>query len=225
MTVTRKSFDLQLKEMREKVSTMGYFVVNMLCEALQAVLDKDMALAEKVIAMDDVVDEMDLEIENMCLQMLARQQPLGSDLRFIAATLKVISDIERIGDYAEDIAKITPIMVGKDVSTLLKDIPQLAQMASGMIRNAVDAFINVDVELAHKVCKDDAPVDKLFRQILANVTSHIKSNPQDAEVGVYTVLLARRLERTADHATNIAERTHYLATGNLVQLAKFYREL
>ncbi|MFA4030339.1 MAG: hypothetical protein GDYSWBUE_002005 [Candidatus Fervidibacterota bacterium] len=224
MAVTRKSFDMQLKEMHEKVSTMGYFVVNMLTEALNAVLNKDLELAQRVIAMDDRVDEMDLEIENMCLQMLARQQPLGSDLRLIAATLKVISDIERIGDYAEDIAKITPVMVGKDVGELLKDIPRLGQMAMGMIRNAVEAFTNVDVGLAHQVCRDDVPVDILFRQILSSTIAHIQSNPQDAEIGVYTILLARRLERTADHATNIAERVHYLVTGKLVQLAKFYRE-
>ncbi|MCS7254869.1 MAG: phosphate signaling complex protein PhoU [Armatimonadota bacterium] len=224
MAVTRKSFDMQLKKMQEKVSVMGYFVADMLTEALNAVLTKDLKLAERVIAMDDTVDEMDLEIENMCLQMLARQQPLGSDLRLIAATFKVISDIERIGDYAEDIAKITPVMVGKDVDELLKSIPKLGEMAVSMIRNAVTAFINADVELAHQVCKDDAPTDRLFRQILASTVEHIKSNPQDAEVGVYTVLLARRLERTADHATNIAERVHYLVTGKLVQLARFYRE-
>lgn len=223
MAVTRKSFDMQLKEMHEKVSAMGLFVVDMLGNALNAVVNKDLELAQRVVLMDDKVDDMDLEIENMCLQMLARQQPLGSDLRLIAATLKVISDIERIGDYAEDIAKITPVMVGKDVSELLKDIPKLGHMAIGMIRDAVEAFTRMDVELAHKVCKDDVPVDMLFRQILSSTISHIQSKPQDAEVGVYTVLLARRLERTADHATNIAERVHYLVTGKLVQLAKFYR--
>jgi len=224
MEVTRKSFDMQLKELCEKLSSMGHFVVDMLGEAMKAVLSGNIELAERVVAMDDTVDDMDLDIENLCVQMLARQQPLGSDLRLIVTTLKVISDLERIGDYAEDIAKITPIVVGKDMSQLFKDIPELGHMAMEMIRKAVKAFIERDVELAHNVCKDDAPVDRLFRHILASSISYIRSNPQDAEAGVYTVLLARRLERTADHATNIAERVHYLVTGKLVQLAKFYRE-
>ncbi|HID08042.1 MAG TPA: hypothetical protein EYP10_12955, partial [Armatimonadetes bacterium] len=129
-----------------------------------------------------------------------------------------------IGDYAEDIAKITPIMVEHPVPELLSEIPTLGHMATDMIRNAVKSFVDSDIELAHQVCRDDRPVDRLYRQILKQVVNFLSEQPQAAYPGVYVVLLARRLERTADHATNIAERVHYMVTGKLVQLARVYRE-
>ena len=219
----RQQFDEQIRDLEQDVIGMGSFVIGMLDGALDSLVRQDVDLAGEIIGKDDIADEMDLNIENSCMRLLALQQPMSKDLRTIATALKVITDLERIGDYASDIAQLVKTLALEPYHKPLEDIPRLASMATAMIRDAVQSFVDHDTDLAIKVCEDDDVVDDLYDKVFGDAISSIKETPDAARQLALLILAARRLERVADHATNVAERVYYMETGSLEPLARLHR--
>ncbi len=223
MATLRSAFQKQLDELQEKLMEMGRFVENMLTSAIQALISADDALAQKVILDDDTADQMDIDIEQMCMRLLALQQPLGKDLRTIGTALKIITDLERIGDYSVDIARIARRLISRGETQLPVDISPIARTATAMVREALESFLNRDLDLVNKVCADDNEVDSLWHSLRDELIHRMQQNPQCVPQAVDLLLVARYLERVADHSTNVAERVWYTETGELAQLARSHR--
>ena len=165
--------------------------------------------------MDDIVDGYNLDIETKCLRLLALQQPMARDLRTIAAALKIITDIERMGDYAVDIAKTAKYVMEKPLFKPLVDIPKMAEIVQRMLRQSLEAFVNRDLDLLEKITAEDDNVDHLNRTLHDELVGFIEKDPTLASQAVRLILIARYLERIADHITNVCERVYYMETGML----------
>ncbi|GBC99172.1 Phosphate-specific transport system accessory protein PhoU [bacterium HR17] len=224
MAVTiRKSFEEQLQELQDDLLRMGRFVEGAVAKAMKALTTQDIALANEVIREDDIADDLDVEIETKAMRLLALQQPMARDLRLIGTALKIVTDLERIGDHAVDIAKLARILARQTFFKPLVDIPRLAQLALNMVHNALQAYVNRDIELAIQVCRDDDQVDDLYESLFAELVDYMKRDPSLVEQATYLLFAAYFLERIADHATNMAERVYYMETGRLEQLARSHR--
>jgi len=222
-TTTRKTFDAQLKDLEEQVLKMGSFVEGMLDSAMQALVKQDTALADDVIQRDDIADKMDLDIEIACMRLLALQQPMSKDLRTIGTALKIITDLERIGDYSVDIARTAKLLADESYFKPLIDLPKMAELTKKMVRDALQAFVERSIEKALKVCEDDDAVDHLNRMLLDELMDFMRKDPNLVKQSVYFVLISRYLERIADHVTNVAERIVYMETGELQHIAKAHQ--
>jgi phosphate transport system protein len=202
---------------------MGSQVDHMVAQSIQSLIGQDVHTAETVIEADDIVDGMDLQIERECMRLIALQQPLASDLRLIGTMLKVITDIERIGDHAVDIAKIARKLARDTFYKPLVDIPKMADNVREMLRDALSAFVNHDLDRVYAVVQADDVVDDQFHQIRDELHAVMGSDPSRVVQASYLLFVAHALERIADHAVNIAERIHYVETGSLSQLAKNHK--
>lgn len=225
MATTRLQFAEELESLRHQLLEMGSEADSMVAQAVHALITQDPALAEEVIARDDVVDEQDLRIESECMRMIALQQPLARDLRLIGTALKVITDLERIGDHAVDIAKIARKLALETFYKPLVDLPHMAECVRYMLRNAMAAFVNHDLEQVDNVVVADDEVDALFHKIRDELHAVMRRDPQLVVQGSYLLFVAHYLERIADHTVNIAERVHYVETGSLAQLDKHHKVL
>ena len=218
MEETRQAYSEKLKDLEQDLLRMGVAVEEAIAKAVEALKLRNTKLAEDVMDSDDVIDELDVVIEMKCLQLIALQQPMAKDLRVIGTVLKIITDLERMGDHAYDIAKIAKTL-GKDPITFpLDDLVGMAELSKRMVKHAVDSFINHDIDLAHKVLEDDDAVDEMYIRVFDRLTAFIKSEPDQAVLGANLLLVDRLLERISDHATNIVERVAYMETGNLKEL-------
>jgi phosphate transport system protein len=180
-------------------------------------------LALQVVHRDDEIDERDLAIENRCLRLLALQQPMASDLRVIGTAMKMITDIERVGDLSVDLAKIA-MKVEKELGvTDFVDIPKMGSVARAMLRDSMEAFVRRDLELVRKVIEHDDEVDDLYRQLRGQLHERMRSHPDDVVVSSWLLLAIHHVERIADHAVNIAERVSFMVTGRMEQLAKSHQ--
>ena len=215
---TRHSFDEELQQMKQDILKMGSVVEEMLAGAVKALRERDKNLADEVIAKDDIVDEYNLNIEQTCLRLLALQQPMARDLRTIAAALYIIKDVERMGDYALDIAKAAKKLADYEPITQLIKIPRMAEIVQKMLRDSLRAYVNHDIEVISEIAQEDDEVDILYRQVRDGMIGLIKDNPKSAAQAVELILAARYLERIADHITNIGERISYMETGHLREL-------
>ncbi len=222
-SLTRTQFETELDELRNTLLEMGAIVDRMVANAVQALGTGDTALAERVIFDDDAVDELDLQVESDCMRLLALQQPMARDLRLIGTVFKVITDLERIGDHAVDIAKVARKFARVGFSKVLVDIPRLSESARGMLRHALEAFVRHDLPLVGKVVEADDEVDKLFHQFRDDIHEAMKKDSELVVEASYLLFVCHYLERIADHAVNIAERVHYVETGELAQLAKSHK--
>lgn len=194
---------------------MGTLVATMLRQAVDALQQNDVALAEGVLVQDDAVDEMDRKIEAQCIRLLALQQPMARDLRQIESALKVVTDLERIGDHAVDIAKIARKMAQEFyLKQPLLDVGPLSKMALTMVHQSLEALVRYDQELAVKVCDDDDAVDEAFKVLREELLNLTQREPVHIFPASYLLLVVVYLERIADHATNIAERVSYIETGD-----------
>ena len=219
MRRTRQAFDEQLQELEGRLVEMGRFVASMLEKAVRALTEQDVELAREAIADDDRADEMDLEIEQHCMRLLALQQPMSRDLRTIGTVMKVIADVERIGDYSVDIAKTAIKLADTEYFRPLEDIPRMAEMVRAMLGRALEALVGHDLELVAQVVDCDDAVDKLWYKVLDDVERVMQERSEVVPQAVALLLVARYLERVADHTVNIAERTAYMETGRLETLA------
>ncbi len=222
MESLRTTFSQQLRDLEQQLVKLGAFVEGMLNDAVRALVDQDVPLADEIIRRDDVADAMDIDIESACMRLLALQQPMSKDLRAIATALKVIADLERIGDYSVDIARTARVLAGEPYFKPLEDIPRMAELTSKMVRDVLTAFINRDLRLVRQVCADDDAVDRLWYALLEELMAFMRRDPALVTQGVHLLLVARYLERIADHATNVAERINYMETGKLEQLTALH---
>ena len=192
----------------------------MVADAVQSVVRLDRDLAEKVFDADDDIDRLDYAIEQKCLELLALQQPMGRDLREIGTILKVITDVERIGDLAVDIAK-TGLKINQDGGDpSVVDLVVIADKARRMVREAVTAFVKGDLSDFGEIAELEDQVDSYYRDIREQVFTYMRANPEHAVACVWLVLALHHIERIADHATNIAERVGYMVTGRLEGLTE-----
>lgn len=205
-------YDNQLKELNQELTRMGGLCEQIIGFAAQALTQWDEDLAEKVKKTGAEIDEMERSIEAVCMRLLLRQQPVAGDLRFVSAALKMITDLERIGDQAEDIVEIIPNMdqTGKNAHP---KIQEMAKHAISMVVDSVDAYTRKDMELAKAVLEHDDIVDSDFVQIKKELIGDIASNPAQGEDTLDLLMIAKYFERIADHATNVAEWVIYGMTG------------
>ncbi len=214
MSSLRHRFDEELLDLRARLLRMGVATEEMVRDAVTALVRPDLKLAASILPRDDQIDQMDADIEAQCLRLLALQQPLASDLRFIGSTLKVITDIERIGDHAVDIAKIARRMGDEGVFYKpLVDVPRLGDMTAAMLHEALEAFVHHDLARVDKVIAGDDAVDNLYRSMRADLRRVMQEDPSSVLAASHLLFVAHYLERICDHCTNIAERVAFMETG------------
>ena len=208
----RNRFDQQLFELNREIIEMGAMCEEAIASAVKALTTGDMELAGRVKANGSAIDQMERDIEGRCMKLLLHQQPVAKDLRLISAALKMITDMERIGDQAEDIAEIVMFLKGHTMEGM-ELIEEMARKTIGMVTASVDAFVKKDVELARKVIEQDDIVDDYFSRVKCGIISLIAENPADGEFALDLLMIAKYFERIGDHATNIAEWVIYSVTG------------
>ncbi|MFA6075521.1 MAG: phosphate signaling complex protein PhoU [Negativicutes bacterium] len=209
----RTYFEKELEKLKIDMTRMGALVEEAMGQMLIALKNQDIQIAERIISGDDEVDFMEKKIEKQCLVLLARQQPLAVDLRAISAALKIITELERIGDHAADIAEITMKMAGVKYMKPLVDIPIMIGLTVVMVNRAIDAYVRQDVELALNVCASDREVNELYLKVLLELINTMKRDSQTIDQAMNLVFIAKYLEKMGDHATNIAEWVIYNVTG------------
>lgn len=222
--MTRFSFEKALEELEFTLIKMSTYVEESIDGAITALKNQDMLLAKQIIDDDDIIDDMEHNLEKMCVNLIARQQPIAKDLRMITAVLKLITDLERIADHSADISELTLSMGKIKFIKPLIDIPKMAEMAKKMTGMAIQAYIQKDYDLAREVCASDDYVDDLFTRVKFDLSELMKSNPESIEHIIDLVMIAKYIERMADHATNIGEWVAYSITGNHEHLAHLYHK-
>lgn len=218
--VTRHSFEHGLHELHLELMKMAAMVEESIENTIVALKKQDTELARKIFLNDDVIDEQEQRIEKMCLNLIARQQPLAKDLRTISTALKIITDMERIADHSADIAEITLRMAGEKYIKPLVDIPKMAELAKDMVHRSIDSYVRQDVALAQQVCDADDEVDDLFSKIKLELINIVKNDPVSIDQVINFLFIAKYLERMADHATNIGEWVVFNVTGQHDHLQK-----
>jgi phosphate transport system protein len=219
MRRTRQAFEEQLEQLERHLLEMGTFVESMLEKAGRALCQHDVNLARETIAADDTADQMDLQIEQECMRLLALQQPMSRDLRTIGTVMKVIADVERVGDYSVDIARAAIDLAETEYYKPLEDIPRMVEIVRRMLRQALEALVARDLELVRQVIEKDDEVDRLWYKLRGQLEQTMRERPEIVQQAVALLLVARYLERVADHVVNIAERVAYMETGRLEVLA------
>jgi phosphate transport system protein len=209
----RENFHRILEETQQNVLRMGSLVEEAITKAVDALTRSDTKLADEILKADDYVDDLNVLIETNCLNLLALQQPMASDLRTIAAMLDIVIDLERIGDHACDIAQITKNLANEPQLKPLVDIPLMAAKAREMLRESLDAFSHHDAQAAHAVPAKDDEVDRLYRKVFAELIQFMANDPKAIGRASNLILVALYLERIADHSTNICERVVYMVEG------------
>lgn len=214
----RAGYHAELSSLEHELIQMGALAEHMVAQAVESLVRLDTELARSVMLRDDEIDERDLSIEGRCLRLLALQQPMGSDLREVGTIMKMITDIERIGDLAVDIARIT-LKVEKEFGEVgFIDIGQMAADARSMIREALEAFVRRDAERVKAVCARDELVDDQYRRLRGQIFENMQQNVQLVVSDGWLLLAVHHLERIADHAVNIAERVNFMVTGEFKPL-------
>ena len=208
----RSRFDQQLSLLNRALIEMGALCEEVIALAAKAVLTGDGTLAEKVAPLDREIDQKEREIESQCLKLLLQQQPVARDLRLISAALKMITDMERIGDQAEDIAEIVRTVQGHGPETM-DIVRKMATATIQMVTESIEAYVKSDIMLAKKVVSDDDTVDACFDQVKSALIACVAADPADGEYAVDLLMIAKYFERIGDHATNIAEWVIFSVTG------------
>lgn len=209
----RASLDNDLRTIHVDIIKMGTLIEKTIEETIRALVEQDVALAKKIREGDDRFDEMEVEIEKKCISLIARQQPVATDLRIVTSIMKIVTDLERIADHCQDISKLTLDLAGKAYVKPLVDIPKMAKEVRAMVRMTIDAYIDLDVEKSKQVCTNDDVVDTYYHTIVGDLEVIMKEKPDDIKQCVDFLLIAKYLERMADHTTNIAEWVIYSVEG------------
>jgi phosphate transport system protein len=205
----------ELQKLKKRILSLGTMVEERVRMAIKAVETRDEKLAKRIIEMDREIDEIEVEIEEECLKILALHQPVAVDLRFIAAVIKINNDLERIGDQAVNIAERVVSIARRPQVTVPFDYKLMAEKTETMLKESLDALVNLDAALAHKVCLKDDEVDDINREIYDKVKEAIRSHPDRVGYMINLLLVSRHLERIADLTTNIAEEVIYLIEGEI----------
>ena len=214
----RADLDRRLRNLEEELLILGNMVEKAIARALLALKDRDLEASRQVIQEDDYIDMKRFEIEEACIDLIATQQPMARDLRLLVAIIHIVTELERMGDYAEGIGKISLLMGDEPPLKPLIDIPRMGDKASGMLRRSLDALVNRDTVAALQVCNDDDEVDALYDQVYHELIFYMIQDPKSIQRATYLLWVAHDLERLADRATNIAERVVYLVTGKMEEV-------
>ena len=214
----RTSFERHLHELQDDVLVLGSMAEKATYRSMEALKNRDLELAKQIIADDDEIDRKRFDIEEKCIELIVTQQPVASDLRIIVAVLNIIIDLERIGDHAEGVAKIT-IMIGNEPPLKpLIDLPRMAQKTGDMLRRSLDAFVNRDAETARQIAKEDDEIDALYDQVFRELLTYMAEDPRTITRATRLIWVAHNLERSADRVTNICERVIFVVTGKMEEI-------
>lgn len=211
------TFEAEIVELRERLLTLGSLVEQAITSSVRALSERDSALAEQVIRDDRRINRLEIEIDDLCIRMLALRQPAASDLRFVTLALKVVTDLERIGDLAVNVAHRSRELNAEEPLRPYVDIPKLAEVAVGMLRSVLDAFVASDSVKARAVLVRDNDVDDRYRAIEAEVLELMTQDPAFISRAISSLFVAKHLERIADHATNVAEMVIFYVEGKDVR--------
>lgn len=209
----RNKYDKELKEVFNKLATMCREVIMMIESSIKALTTHDAQLAQEIIQYDAKIDKLEKDIEDDCLKLLLMEQPVAKDFREISSALKMITDLERIGDQASDICDISLKIEKEDFIKKLEHIPYMAQITIQMVKDGVNSYINQDLILAKSLNEKDDEVDSLFNIIKSDLIQLINSNPENADQAILLMMITKYLERIGDHAVNIGEWVEYSITG------------
>ena len=214
---TSKYYEYQLRLLKEKLLLIGHKAEASIANATRALVDRRPSLAQQVIEEDDVVDQLEVEIDDICFEILAREQPVASDLRFITTAMKIVGDIERIGDNGVNIARrALEILYEPELKPII-DIPVAAKAAQRILKESLDAFVNSDAQLAKRVIEDNRYIDDVCEQMLRELLTYMFEDPATIARALRLMFVARNLERIGDHASNIAEMVIFLVEGRDVR--------
>ena len=214
---TDRRYEEELNALRHRILEMGGLVEKQIANAVTALVDRNSDLARATIARDHVVNRMDVDIEELSLRLLALHQPAARDLRLITTALKITTDLERIGDMAENLCERALELNTEPQLKPYIDIPRMADIAQQMVRESLDAFVREDTELALKVCAEDDAIDALNNQLFRELLSYMAENPQVVTRATRLLFISKYLERIADHATNIAEMVIFMVKGKSIR--------
>jgi len=216
--MVRQTFERELQRLQDEVLVLGSMVENALIESVEILKRRDLEGARRLIAGDRIINKKRFAIEADCLVLIATQQPMAGDLRTLAAILEIVTELERMGDYAKGIARINLMMGEKPLLKPLIDIPRMAEKARDMLHRSLDAFVRRDVALARAIPAEDDEVDALYNQVYRELLIFIMSDPRTIDQATYLLWVAHNLERTADRVTNICERVIFTVTGEMMEM-------
>jgi len=216
--MARKVFEENLQELHNDLIRMGSIVEKQIHDCIDALVTHNTDKAEKIMKDDDIVDELEREIENKAIKLIAMQQPLAIDLRNIFTMTKIVTDLERMADHAVDVAKITLRLKNEKYVKQLIHIPRMAEIVVAMIKDALDAYVAGDVEKAYAVCKRDDQVDAIYKEVFGELLQLMIKDQSTINQATQFIFICKWLERIADHTTNICEWTIYLVTGEKINL-------
>jgi phosphate transport system protein len=210
---TDREYEGQLEELRERLLRMAGVVEQMIVDAVRATLTQDRPLAEATIARDTTVNRLEVESDELCLLILAKRQPMASDLRFVTLSLKMVTDLERIGDLAVNICERAIDLVGHPQPWPWDSIESMAKLVRAMIRDSIQSFVERDVDKAQRVLERDHEVDELYWQVFRNALEIMRKQPNSVHDGIHVQSIAKFLERMGDHGTNLAEQVVFMIKG------------
>ncbi|HYM79938.1 MAG TPA: phosphate signaling complex protein PhoU [Candidatus Limnocylindria bacterium] len=212
-----RHFDQELEALKERLLQMGGRAEAIIQKSVESLKRRDTGLAQEVFEDDKVIDRMEIEIDERCVGLLALRQPMAVDLRFITSAMKITNDLERVGDHAVNIAGNSVRLAAEPQLKPLVDIPRMANMASGMLHEALDAFVRRDAATARRLVRRDDEVDNLNRQLFRELVSYMIEDPATITRAMELILVARNLERVADLATNVAEEVVFIAEARVIK--------
>ncbi len=210
----RKTFEASLEDLNVELIKMGAIVENAINSAIIALKNNDDKLAKEVVDQDRVIDDMEKDIEAKCLSLILRQQPVACDLRVVSTALKMVTDMERIGDQAADIAELVMDFKSDLKYKAIEHIPAMAEAAVSMVHGAIAAFVNNDMEAAREIIKKDDIVDELFEKVKSDVSLSLQTDVKNCDMDINFLMIAKYLERIGDHAENICEWIEFSETGD-----------
>ena len=216
--MVREVFQEKLKELEKEVIEMGEMVIIAINRSIEALKNRDLEEAKNIINEDLIINKKRWDIEEECISLISTQQPVATDLRALITILNIITELERMGDHAEGIARVVIMYGDKPLIKPLIDIPRMAEKATGMIKRSLDALVNRDETTARKICDEDDEIDNLHEQVYRELLTFMLEDPKKITGSTYLTWVSRHLERIADRVTNICERIIYLVTGVMEEI-------
>lgn len=213
----QRHFDEELKSVKDRILRMGALVEEQIANAIKSLVERNSELAREVIVSDHRVNALDVEIDEECLRLIALHQPMARDLRFLTTAMKISTELERMSDLAENVSERAIELNQEPQLKPYIDIPRMAKHAQNMVKEALDAFVNMDSKLGRKVCGDDDFMDELNAQIFRELLSFMLEDPHTTSRAVRITFISKYLERIADHATNVGELVVYMVEGKIIR--------
>ncbi|HLP57881.1 MAG TPA: phosphate signaling complex protein PhoU [Candidatus Deferrimicrobium sp.] len=215
--------EIAIKNLLKLLNALSAKVEESVRRSFQSLEENDAELARKVIKDDEIIDQQEIDIEEECLKILALHQPVAIDLRYLVAALKINNDLERIGDLASNISRHSLDILSDPLLKKPVDFQDMCRLTQSMLKNSLDSLVNLDINAAYEILKKDDEVDRMNKNLSAEIVEAIKKNPAKADVLVLFIYIARHLERLADHTTNIAEDIIYLITGEIMRHGNLFK--